>query len=237
MPAAPRVSQGFSPAHPALDYALPCGSPLGAPFAGRVLAAIPSPVSYGFHLWIQSAEQPNLGALIAHMQAGSFLVRAGDQVERGQPIGRSGNTGHVAGGGRNYLRGGPPGVGCHVHYGIRRSATATPAGMIGGTWVEPSAWVGGLFAPSDAPTQPQRPAAGQPGLQPVGLLDVPAQVAGFVVFRIPQYLKIAAGGTLALAGLVVVMVTAGAPVASGVRRSPVGRLANRIRANAGGEAE
>ncbi len=80
------------------------GQPLFAPAAGTVVEALdgipnnrpgeinPEPHAGGNHLVIQTAEDEFL--ILAHMKQGSVLVKQGDKVRAGDPLGLAGNSGH-----------------------------------------------------------------------------------------------------------------------------------------------
>lgn len=89
----------FGRPHDGTDFAVPEGTPLGAPFAGTVIAPA---AGYGTDVQIASL---GLTALVGHMR--DVSVRVGDRVDIGTPIGHSGRTGRV--------------TGPHVHLGIKRA--------------------------------------------------------------------------------------------------------------------
>lgn len=194
----PPQSQPFTNSHPAIDYAVDCGTELGAPFSGTVVSAIRSPISYGTHVWLQSADRPKVRALVAHMSA--LRVRTGQVVVAGTPIGRSGNTGHVVGN-REYFQGAPPGEGCHVHFEVRVSGKA----------VNPAGFEGSLFTPKRASLADDLLRSGLLAI-PIGpligagkavreVIDLPRTIARFFTFTLPQYLKISGGALVMLVGL------------------------------------
>ena len=88
-----RVVSPFGPrgsiVHQGVDIAAAAGTPVYAPFAGRVVAAYPDgEVSgYGNVITIRSG---NVGLLFAHLS--SMAVRAGETVAAGQLVGRVGST-------------------------------------------------------------------------------------------------------------------------------------------------
>ena len=80
------------------------GQPLFAPAAGTVVEALdgipnnkpgeinPEPHAGGNHIVIQTADHEFL--ILAHMKQGSLLVKLGDTVAAGDPVGLAGNSGH-----------------------------------------------------------------------------------------------------------------------------------------------
>jgi len=88
-----RISSPFGPrgsiVHQGVDISAPTGTPVYAPFAGRVIAAYPDGevAGYGNVVTIRSG---NVGLLFAHLS--SMAVRAGETVVPGQLVGRVGST-------------------------------------------------------------------------------------------------------------------------------------------------
>lgn len=90
--------------HAGIDVAVPIGTPIKAAAGGRV--AIAGVVSgYGNYTCIQHSA--SLSSCYAHQD--SIAVSVGQQVQQGQVIGRSGNTGRS--------------TGPHLHFEVRRSGT------------------------------------------------------------------------------------------------------------------
>ena len=85
--------------HNGLDYATPTGTPILAPFSGRVTQAQNDPNGYGLYVKI---ENDKYGTILAHLK--SFNVSVGQQVSEGQQIGISDNTGNS--------------TGPHLHWGV-----------------------------------------------------------------------------------------------------------------------
>jgi hypothetical protein len=52
-------------------------------------------LSAGNHVWIK-ADRTDIFVLLAHLQCASLLVKTGDRVTAGQPIGKIGNTGNTS---------------------------------------------------------------------------------------------------------------------------------------------
>lgn len=106
------ISQGFNsnfshnkPANRyALDIALPVGTPLYATKAGVVVAAVDhyvggglAPKYRGKANYLRLRHADGTMTLYAHLNTGSLLVRAGEQVKQGQRVAASGNTGYSSG--------------------------------------------------------------------------------------------------------------------------------------------
>lgn len=98
------ISSGFGPRwgtmHQGLDFAAPIGTPIYAPFDGRVIQGAeraPGTVS-GFYnwVWIEGTTEP-YDFIVGHMQHSSILVKAGDTVKAGQKIAEVGNEGQSTG--------------------------------------------------------------------------------------------------------------------------------------------
>lgn len=86
--------------HDGTDFAGACGTPIRAPFAGRVTRAYFNP-GYGNRLLIDHGYVAGKRAVTSYNHAASYAVRAGAQVSRGQLIGFVGSTGYS--------------TGCHLH--------------------------------------------------------------------------------------------------------------------------
>lgn len=78
--------------HNGLDFALPSGTPLYAAISGKVIEATEDPTGYGKYIKLENSTE---GALTAHMQ--SFTVSVGQDVNEGDLIGYSDNTGNSSG--------------------------------------------------------------------------------------------------------------------------------------------
>lgn len=87
--------------HSGLDFAAPMGSPVTAPAAGTVTLADPDLYYEGGAVFIDHGQ----GLLSVFMHLSEVDVAAGDIVEAGQLIARSGNTGRSSG--------------PHLHWGIK----------------------------------------------------------------------------------------------------------------------
>jgi murein DD-endopeptidase MepM/ murein hydrolase activator NlpD len=96
---------GYSWAVAAWDITIPgsadCGNPVRAGRPGRVVSAPHWRRSYGIH--VVTVGPPGRVRYYAHLRSES--VRVGDDVYRGEVIGRVGSTGNS--------------TGCHLHYEIR----------------------------------------------------------------------------------------------------------------------
>jgi hypothetical protein len=110
-------ARGVSPRDPAA-YGI-FGDTIIAPCRGRVvsivdgLADLPVPETDRAHMAGNNVvlECDGVWVLLAHMRRGSVLVRAGEQVETGRPVGQVGNTGNT----------GEP----HLHVHAQRPGTPT----------------------------------------------------------------------------------------------------------------
>lgn len=98
------ISSGFGPRwgtmHQGLDFAAPVGTPIYAPFDGKVIQGsdrAPGTVAGFFNwVWIEGFTEP-YDFIVGHMQHSSILVRAGDTVKAGQKIAEVGNEGQSTG--------------------------------------------------------------------------------------------------------------------------------------------
>ena len=88
--------------HNGIDLAMAggCGSVVEAANSGTVTYAAWADGGWGNRVLIAHPDGTMTG--YAHLQDGSFLVRAGDTVQTGAPLAREGNTGI--------------GTGCHLHF-------------------------------------------------------------------------------------------------------------------------
>ncbi len=89
-------------AHDGLDLLVKLGTPVVAPFTGRVIDPATrwkpwDPSRYGRVVVIESTEptSPGYAVILAHLS--SVAVKVGDGVERGQVVGKTGKTGNAAG--------------------------------------------------------------------------------------------------------------------------------------------
>lgn len=97
---------GQSSFHKGLDIAAPTGTPIYAPARGKVSAA-GTDGAYG--LSVDISHGGGLSTKFGHMS--KILVKAGQEVERGQLIGHVGSTGRV--------------TGPHLHYEVRINGVPT----------------------------------------------------------------------------------------------------------------
>lgn len=94
--------------HLGLDFAAPMGSPVTAPAAGTVTLADPDLYYEGGTVFIDHGQ----GLLSVFMHLSDVEVAAGDEVEAGQLIAKSGNSGRSSG--------------PHLHWGVKwRNAAST----------------------------------------------------------------------------------------------------------------
>lgn len=98
------ISQGFHGPHRAKDYAMPVGSSIGASAAGIVVAAR-SPQAWNGGYGGLIVLQHNNGAQTYYAHLSQLKVSVGQQVQQGEIIGLSGNTGRS--------------TGPHLHFEIR----------------------------------------------------------------------------------------------------------------------
>lgn len=137
-----KVTQGFGEnprlypktnGHNGIDYGLPEGCAVMAAHAGQVTradldaeTAITPSAGYGMHVRIQGGE-----CLSIYGHLSKCEVRTGDFVERGQIIGRSGNTGRS--------------TGPHLHFEVRTGVALLncidPTGFIRDTVEDMRGWV------------------------------------------------------------------------------------------------
>lgn len=102
---------GSSKNHKGVDIAMngsACGQVIIASKSGTVVSASNNVSGYGTYVAIDHGD--GIETRYAHMQYGSYTVKAGDKVVQGQKIGLIGNTG-ISGG-------------CHLHFEIRINGTA-----------------------------------------------------------------------------------------------------------------
>lgn len=85
--------QGFAHFHTGIDTVLPAGSPILAADDGVVLLVGSGTTGYGNYIVL--AHQGGLDTLYGHLS--KALVKVGDQVQQGQPIGLEGSTGNSTG--------------------------------------------------------------------------------------------------------------------------------------------
>lgn len=78
--------------HNGIDMGCPTGTKILAPHSGKVIEATSDPTGYGLYIKIENDKE---GSVLAHNQ--SFLVKVGDQVNEGQEIAISNNTGNSTG--------------------------------------------------------------------------------------------------------------------------------------------
>lgn len=114
---AQRVYQGQPGSyHSGADIAAPTGTVFTAPADGVVTLAAREPFTLEGHLLMIDH---GMGLNSAFLHASELLVREGDVVKQGQPIGKVGATGRASG--------------PHLHWGMKwRSARIDPAALAGG---------------------------------------------------------------------------------------------------------
>ena len=77
-----------------------CGTPIRAPFAGRVQRVLTT-VGYGRRLLLDHGRVEGRSVVTAYNHAQSYVVQPGQRVSRGQVLGFVGRTGYA--------------TGCHLH--------------------------------------------------------------------------------------------------------------------------
>ena len=134
------ISSGFGPRwgtmHQGLDFAAPVGTPIYAPFDGKVIQGserAPGTVSGFFNwVWIEGFSEP-YDFIVGHMQHSSILVKAGDTVKAGQKIAEVGNGGQS--------------TGAHAHCELWEQP-----GRLGGRAIDPAPfWGDNATNPGDTP--------------------------------------------------------------------------------------
>ena len=96
--------------HEGFDVMAPCGTPLVAARAGRVISRGYDPVLYGNYLRI-AASNEHRSYFYSHLSSPARPVR-GERVATGQTLGRVGRTGNART------------IGCHLHFEIRERGRA-----------------------------------------------------------------------------------------------------------------
>ncbi len=111
------IMRGFTSYHPAIDLAVPVGTPVKAANGGRVIFA--GWDSWGYGNMVAIVHGPTI-SMYAHLDDGGVYVSCGQDVVSGQVIGVSGNTGNSQG--------------PHLHFEIRSTSnnklTQDPASVI-----------------------------------------------------------------------------------------------------------
>lgn len=100
----PRPSQpaGSPVFHPGDDIGASCGTVILAAGSGVVVSTGPNG---GYGNWVEIDDGSGIDSVYGHLLDGSTIVRPGQQVRAGQPIGQVGDTGMS--------------TGCHLHMEIR----------------------------------------------------------------------------------------------------------------------
>jgi murein DD-endopeptidase MepM/ murein hydrolase activator NlpD len=110
------VSQGFEPAHPAVDIAAPYGSTIYAADDGTITYADWAQTGYGYTIIMDHGD----GRSTWYNHLKGTLLEAGNFVPRGTPIGEVGSTGHSSG--------------PHLHFELRLNGEAVdPTAYLPGT--------------------------------------------------------------------------------------------------------
>lgn len=102
--------------HDGTDFGVACGTPIRAPYAGRVTRAYHDP-AYGRRLLLDHGRVDGLQVVTAMNHATRYVVGVGDQVSHGQILGYVGSTGLS--------------TGCHLHLMV----------WLDGRLVNPESWL------------------------------------------------------------------------------------------------
>jgi murein DD-endopeptidase MepM/ murein hydrolase activator NlpD len=94
---------GYRSLHDGVDFGVPCGTPIVAPAAGRVLEEY-FQTAYGNRIIIDHGFQRGVGLATISNHLSRYAVSPGQRVQRGQVIGYVGNTGWS--------------TGCHLHFTV-----------------------------------------------------------------------------------------------------------------------
>jgi murein DD-endopeptidase MepM/ murein hydrolase activator NlpD len=104
--------------HDGLDWGIACGTPVYAAAAGTIISAGWKASGWGNQVLIDHGIQRGVDVVTSYNHLTSFAVSTGQHVERGQLIGRSGNTGTSAA--------------CHLHFEVYvNGATTDPRPLLG----------------------------------------------------------------------------------------------------------
>ncbi len=101
--------------HDGTDFGAACGTPIRAPYAGRVTQAYANG-GYGNRLFLDHGSVDGRLVVTAYNHATGYIVGPGDSVRRGQVIGYVGRTGYA--------------TGCHLHLMV----------WLNGQLVNPMSW-------------------------------------------------------------------------------------------------
>jgi murein DD-endopeptidase MepM/ murein hydrolase activator NlpD len=101
--------------HDGTDFGAACGSPIRAPYAGKVSAAYFNP-GYGNRLMVDHGVVDGRRVVSGFNHAASYVVGVGDRVSKGQLLGYVGTTGYS--------------TGCHLHLMV----------WLDGKMVDPMSW-------------------------------------------------------------------------------------------------
>ena len=105
--------------HNGIDIVAAEGTPILAS-SGVVCEVKDTPNGYGKHIRILTPPNENgdyLELTYGHLR--DIIVKIGDDVVNGQPIGGMGNTGFVISGSTQFWGNAPAGKGVHLHFGVR----------------------------------------------------------------------------------------------------------------------
>ncbi|WP_296140012.1 M23 family metallopeptidase [uncultured Tessaracoccus sp.] len=127
--------------HTGLDFAAPCGTPVGAAADGTV-SFVGWAGGNGFMVGIRHGRINGYDVVTNYAHLSSAAVRVGDRVTRHQGIGRVGNTGFS--------------TGCHLHFEVKAD----------GEYTDPASWLAGGDAVVFAKDMPDHAAGAGPSPSP-----------------------------------------------------------------------
>ena len=112
--------------HNGIDIVRPWGTPIFCVEAGIVVEALGKETGYGTHVKILS--DSGFEWTYAHLSAIDKDCNYGERIERGQLVGKMGNTGFVVSGATPYWKDNPY-AGTHLHLGKRKVAKGGGSGQ------------------------------------------------------------------------------------------------------------
>jgi peptidase M23-like protein len=168
----PAITNGYHAGHPANDYGVAVGTPLGSPEATRVLNVRDlDGTSYGLYVILGSSNRTYLIAHLSHVR-----VVPGQKLARGEYFGDSGNSGNVHISGRVVTESErAAGRGAHVHFEVK----------VGGKYVNPTQYVGALFSPTESFVGPIPPGQTRPQVPVSANTGSAAATQGALAFAPP----------------------------------------------------
>lgn len=112
--------------HNGLDFKIPSGTTIKAPFNGKVVESYFDKDGYGNYIKIENETE---GIVMAHMER--ILVAVGAEVKEGEPVAISDNTGYS--------------TGPHLHIGYYRMPRDRANGY--GGFIDPTPYIDGMIVP------------------------------------------------------------------------------------------